>query len=54
MTSNNQAWIAPWEDLEAVVIRYMQTYGDPLKVIGTEVRRDLKRIIQKLEEASKV
>jgi len=50
MTSNNQAWIAPWEDLEAVVIRYMHTYGDPLKVIGTEVRRDLKRIIQKLEE----
>jgi hypothetical protein len=54
MTSNNQAWIAPWEDLEAVVIRYIHTYGDPLKVIGTEVRRDLRRILQKLEDANKV
>ena len=47
---DNTIWIAPWEDLEAVVIRYMHPYGDPLKVIGTEVRRDLKRIIKKLEE----
>ena len=52
--TDNTVWVAPWEDLEAVVIRYMQTYGDPLKVIGTEVRRDPKRIIQKLEEANKV
>ena len=52
--TDNTVWVAPWEDLEAVVIRYMQTYGDPLKVIGTEVRRALKRIIQKLEEANKV
>ena len=52
--TDNTVWVAPWEDLEAVVIRYMQTYGDPLKVIGTEVRRDLKRIIQKLEEANTV
>ena len=52
--TDTTVWVAPWEDLEAVVIRYMQTYGAPLKVIGTEVRRDLKRIIQKLEEANKV
>ena len=52
--TDNTVWVAPWEDLEAVVIRYMQTYGDPLKVIGTEVRRDLRRTLQKLEEAKKV
>ena len=52
--TDNTAWIAPWEDLEAVVIRYIHTYGDPLKVIGTEVRRDLRRILQKWEEANKV
>ena len=47
---DNTICIAPCEDLEAVVIRFMHTYVDPLKVIGTEVRRDLKRIIKKLEE----
>ena len=51
--TDNTIWIAPWEDLEAVVIRYIQTYGHTIKISGIAIRRDLKRIIEELEEVNK-
>jgi len=45
-------WVSPREDLKSTVIRYIESYGLSYKQTATEIRRDIKQIIEEIKKGT--